>query len=129
MTITKQDTSLPEEVRVRLHYKRDPSLYMVLDYLNDRGVDLRVEIIEMLKARFIPEATKANGKMDRALAIHCIGKLKGYIYAIEQLAELEPTEMPMTRSRTLVEDFEDPEDLEEETVDVRDIDRMFGIAN
>lgn len=82
---------LADEIRIRLYHKSDPHLSAVLKYLEKKGFNLRYKIIELLKARFVAKAMLTDRKVDPAIAYTSIGKLKGYIYAIEQLAGIPST--------------------------------------
>ncbi|WP_088894841.1 hypothetical protein [Leptolyngbya ohadii] len=75
-------------VRYQFRYKRDLQFALVIKYLERREYVVSELIKELLKVRFTAAALDDEGKLNRSIALDCIGKLKGYIYEIEQLAGL-----------------------------------------
>lgn len=130
---------LADEIRIRLYHKSDPHLSAVLKYLEEKGFNLRYEIIELLKARFVPQAMLTDGKVDRAIAYASIGKLRSYIYTIEQLAGIpsieQSTMKPISENSKKAEEFdEDDKDdfvnngINNSVSDIKiDLDEMFGL--
>lgn len=116
--------------QIRFRYKDNLHFGKVVDYLSKEGYDLKQELMDSLTSRFITEAQSDEGKINRALALQCISKLQGYIYVIEQLAELEDStkQIPNSRSSNPVsfgsDDDDDEEDEPEEEID---FDRMLGL--
>jgi hypothetical protein len=135
-------TDLPSQIRIRIQfrYQQDPHLASVLHYLNQQGYPLLDVLKELLKARYAPTALNAEGKLNRAVALESIGKLRGYIYEIEQLAGLasthenSPKALPddtINDSAPLTSDpdQESPDSLSAPVpVDLQSIDRMLGFA-
>ncbi|WP_088894842.1 hypothetical protein [Leptolyngbya ohadii] len=76
-------------IRLRFRYSKDQHFASVLDYLEHRGYVLQDVFKELIKARFAPAALQEKGKLNQAIALECIGKLRGYIYEIEQLAGIK----------------------------------------
>ncbi|MBD1853422.1 hypothetical protein H6F87_26270 [Cyanobacteria bacterium FACHB-502] len=132
-------------IRLRFRYSKDQHFALVLDYLERHGYALPDVLKELLKARFSPAALDEEGKLNRAIALECIGKLRGYIYEIEQLAGIKPsaekTDSPSILNRSLENsddhDYDNHDDEPEPdeiipppspSVDLDSIDRMLGFA-
>ncbi|MEP0913748.1 hypothetical protein NDI45_22800 [Leptolyngbya sp. GB1-A1] len=139
----------PNEFRLRYRSNQDQHFAEVLEYLNREGYCLPDVVKELLKARFCPAALDASGKLSQRIALDCIGKLKGYIYEIEQLAGIESSS---NKSESQLPDcipdsiatptaqFDEPEEHEVEVptrkpvskgsgINLNSVDRMLGVPS
>lgn len=127
----KDDTQL-EASEVRFRRKQDPHFSLVLKYLTHNDHNVTDVLIEVAKARFLPAALDAEGKLNRHFALSCIGRLKGYIYEIEQLAGIQQslTNINSDSIEAKIDEIQDDEDFPESDLERPqiDLDQMFSLS-
>lgn len=125
----KSDSQLASEVRFR--YKHDSQFGLVLKYLKQNDYPVTDVLTEVAKARFLPAALDAEGKLNRRFALSCIGRLKGYIYEIEQLVgnQQSLTDTNSNSNEAEIDEIQDDEDfLDFDPQKPKiDLDQMFGL--
>ncbi|MEP0914226.1 hypothetical protein NDI45_25285 [Leptolyngbya sp. GB1-A1] len=100
-------------LQIRIQLNRSSRLGLACEYLSQHNLNQNDEVKQFLEAGFYPLAMSVQGKLTREIAAECIGKLRGYIYAIEQLAGLESMPAPLPRHQ----ERDDRDDFEEEMVE------------
>lgn len=126
----------------------DAHLGLVIRYLQDQDCNVRAELIELLKSRFLPAAMQHfHGEVKKSAAFGCIGSLKGFAAEIEELIGVQPildAALPATSastapaSNTLQESFDDddvddrvnePDSTKTHQERIALTNRIFGFGN
>ncbi|NJL20019.1 MAG: hypothetical protein HC895_03035 [Leptolyngbyaceae cyanobacterium SM1_3_5] len=82
-------TDKSQFLQIRVQIKPSSRLGLACQHLIDQDLNQNEEVKQFLEAAFYPLAMSSQGKLTREIAALCIGKLNGYIKAIESVSGIQ----------------------------------------